>query len=166
MDDTSQLGAWIDKLAIREVLSTYTSAASRGDWNQLESVFLPDARWELGPPLDVALVGPRAISDQLRSQCDAQDFFLQMTHDSLVTVIGADRATSITTIHALARHEGQVQVQSYGIYYDELTKVDGAWKFASRRLQPIFMDLGELTGPAPVSRADLHARDADWSHAH
>ena len=157
---------WVEKLAIREVLSTYTSAATRGDWDQLESVFLADARWELGPPLDVLLVGPGAISEQLRKQCDHQDFFIQMTHDSLVELHGADRASAITTIHALARQEGTVQIQSHGIYYDELVKTDADWKFASRRLQPIFMNTGELPGPAPITRALLHEFDAGWAARH
>ena len=158
--------AWVEKLAIQEVLSTYTSAATRGDWDQLESVFLPDARWELGPPLDVSLVGPAAISEQLRGQCDSQDFFIQMTHDSLVTLLGDDRASAITTIHALARKEGAVQIQSHGIYYDELVKTDAGWKFASRRLQPLFMNLGELPGPASITRADLHSVDGEWAAEH
>ena len=157
---------WVEKAAIREVLSTYTSAATRGDWDQLESVFLPDARWELGPPLDVVLVGPGAISEQLRGQCDHQDFFIQMTHDSLVTLHGPDRASSVTTIHALARQEGAVQIQSHGIYYDDLVKTDEGWKFASRRLQPIFMNTGELPGPAPITRAHLHEHDAAWADRH
>jgi hypothetical protein len=55
---------------------------------------------------------------------------------------------------------------AYGIYYDELAKVDGAWRFALRRLQPIFMDTGDLVGPAPISRAGLHEHDTGWSAAH
>ena len=164
MDDEAR--TWIDKLAIREVISTYTSAASRGDWDQLESTFLPDARWVLGPPLDVELVGPRAIRDQLARQIDHQDFFLQMTHDSVVTLLGPDSATAITTIHALARQEGQVQITSYGIYYDELTRVDGAWRFALRRLQPVFMDTGDLVGPAPITRDGLQEHDSGWAASH
>jgi ketosteroid isomerase-like protein len=152
--------AWIEKLAIREVISTYTSAATRGDWDALEATFLPDARWELGAPLDVEIVGARAIRDQLVGQVDHQDFFLQMTHDTVVTLTDDDRASAITTIHALARQEGRVQVTSYGIYYDDLVKADGAWRFARRRLQPIFMNTGELPGPAPISRSALHETDA------
>jgi hypothetical protein len=153
--------AWIDKLEIREVISSYTSAATRGDWDALEATFVPDARWELGAPLDVEIVGARAIRDQLVEQVDHQDFFLQMTHDTVVTLTGDDRASAVTTIHALARLEGQVQVTSYGIYYDDLVKVDSGWRFARRRLQPIFMNTGELPGPAPVSRAALAAVDSD-----
>jgi hypothetical protein len=160
VSDANELSAWVDKLAIREVISRYTSAATRGAWDELEACFTDDAHWKLGAPLDTDIVGARAIREQLMGQCDHQDFFMQMTHDSIVELQGADRATAVTTIHALARHtDGQVQVQSYGIYYDDLVKTADGWKFASRRLQPIFMNTGDLPGPAPITRADLQAVD-------
>lgn len=155
MPDDAALAEWLDKLAIQELIARYTSAATRGDWDALEALFAPDATLVLGPPFEMTAEGARAIREMLAAQVDPQDFFLQMTHDSVVALLGDGRATGVTTIHALARRAGQTQVTSYALYYDDFVEVDGAWSFARRRLQPIFVSPSALDGDAPISRTAL-----------
>jgi hypothetical protein len=46
-------------------------------------------------------------------------------------------------------------VANYGVYYSELRKEGGAWKFARRRLVPVYSDSTPMTGVAPISRTEL-----------
>ena len=159
MADADALAERLDTLAIQEVIARYSSAATRGDWDALESLFTADATLVLGGPFEMTAEGARAIRDLLEGQVEPQDFFLQMTHDSVVTLHGGGRASAVTTIHALVRHTGINNVASYALYYDDFAEVDGAWRFTQRRLQPIFIGTSPLDGDAPITRADLRKAD-------
>ena len=149
--------AWLDRLAIQDVIVRYSDAATRGSWDEFEALWMPEAVWEVGPPIDTRIVGVRAIRDDVTASLGAVDFFVQMTHGSVVTLLGDGRASATTTIHALARRRGHHEVTNYGVYYDELVKAHGTWKFARRRLQPVYTDTSPLPGVAPITRAELAA---------
>ncbi|TML63978.1 MAG: nuclear transport factor 2 family protein [Actinobacteria bacterium] len=145
MDTPSDISAWIDKLAIEETIIRYSDAATRGAWDEFEALWTRDAR----------VVGARAIRESVISSLEGEDFLVQMTHGSVITLHSETHASATTTIHAIARRQGEHDVANYGIYYDELAKVDGVWKFAQRRLQPIYSDFSPLPGIAPISRDEL-----------
>jgi ketosteroid isomerase-like protein len=150
--------AWVDVVAIKDLIVRYSDAATRGDWDAFEACWMPDAVWITLPPIDSRIEGVETILADVQSSLPSTDFFVQMAHGSVVTLDGPDRARATTTIHALGRKTGAFSVENYGVYYDELTKVDGTWKFATRCLQPVYLDTAELTGQAPISRADLAQR--------
>jgi hypothetical protein len=153
-------GDWLDRLAIQDVIVRYSDAATRGDFDAFGALWTEDAVWEVGPPIDTRVVGVQAILDDVTASLSAEDFFAQMTHGSVVTLLDDAHASATTTIHALARRDGHHQVTNLGVYYDDLVKVDGVWKFARRRLQPVYTDTSPLPGSAPISRADLAALPA------
>jgi hypothetical protein len=37
---------WLDRLAIQDLISRYSDAVTRADWQQCAAVFAPDALWE------------------------------------------------------------------------------------------------------------------------
>jgi ketosteroid isomerase-like protein len=155
IDGTGELAAWLDKLAIQEAILTSSDAATRGDWEVFATLWAPDAVWEVGSPVDSRVVGAEEIVRTASGNVDAEDFLFQQTHGSVVTLLGGDRASATTTIHALARRTGEHSVTNYGVYYDDLVKLDGAWKFTRRFLQPIYTDTGALDGEIVVTRAQL-----------
>jgi ketosteroid isomerase-like protein len=152
--DVSDVEEWIDRLAIQDLVVRYSDAATRGDWDAFEAVWAEDAVWEVGPPVDTRVVGARAIRDDVAASLDRAEVLAQMTHGAVVTLLGDGRATSTTTIHALAR-TGAHHVVNLGVYYDELAKLDGEWRFTRRRLQPVYSDTSPLPGVVPISRAEL-----------
>jgi hypothetical protein len=151
----SDVDAWLDTVAIQDLVVRYSDAATRGAWDEFEAVWTADGVWDVRPPVGTHIVGIDAIMADVKALLNAEDFFVQMTHGSVVTLLGNDRARSTTTIHALARREGHHNVTNYGVYYDDLVKVDGTWKFARRSLQPVYMDTSPLPGIAPITRAEL-----------
>ncbi len=151
-DDPSR---WIDVVAIKDLAVRYSDAATRGDWDTFAACWMPDARWITLPPIDKELVGIDAILADVQSSIPTTDFFVQMALNSVVNLDGPDRARATTTIHALSRKTGAYSIENLAIYYDDVVKVGGYWKFAQRRLQPVYLDTTEHTGQAPISRADL-----------
>ena len=154
-DDPQVIKRWLDKLAIQETIVRYSDAATRGDWDAFASLWVDDAVWEVGPPVDTRVEGASTIVATARASVDAEDFLVQMTHGSVVTIRGDGRASATTTIHALARREGEHQITNLGVYYDELIEVDGEWKFTWRLLQPVYSDPSPLPGTVPITRAAL-----------
>jgi ketosteroid isomerase-like protein len=151
---TDDVMLWVEKQAIQEVVTWYSDAASRGAWDELAALWTEDGVWEVGPPVGTRIVGARAIREDLQ-KVNAADFLIQTTHGTVVTLHDATHASSRTTIHALARRTGHYQIVNYGIYYDELVKQAGRWRFARRMLQPIYSDTSPLPGSVPITRADL-----------
>ena len=151
-DDPSR---WIDLVAIKDLAVRYSDAATRGDWDAYAACWMPDARWITLPPIDKELVGIDAILADVQSSLPTTDFFVQMALNTVVHLDGPDRARATTTIHASSRKTGAFSIENLAIYYDDVVKIDGYWKYAERRLQPVYLDTTEHTGQAPISRADL-----------
>jgi uncharacterized protein (TIGR02246 family) len=153
--DERELAEWIDKLAIQELIATYSDAATRGDWEAFATLWAPDAVWEVGAPIGSRVEGAEAILEAARGNVDAEDFLVQMAQTTVVRLGGEDRASATTMIHALAHREGHHSVTNYGIYFDDLVQRDGAWKFSRRLLQPIYSETGTFTGTVPLTRDEL-----------
>jgi ketosteroid isomerase-like protein len=151
----ADVSAWIAVTAVKDLIVRYSDAATRGDWDAFAACWMPDARWITLPPIAKELEGIDAILADLQSSLPTMDFFVQMALNPVVTLDGPDRARATTTIHALGRKTGAFSIENYAIYYDEVVKSDGVWRFAQRRLQPVYLDTSEHPGAAPISRADL-----------
>jgi ketosteroid isomerase-like protein len=151
---SSEVAEWVDKMAIRDVIARWSDASTRGAWDEFEALSTPDTVWDQDHPIDKHLVGARAITEDVSASLPKLDFFLQMPHTSVVDLVGDDRATATTMIHAVGRSK-DFSFTNYGIYYDELVKLDGRWKFASRRLVLVYSDPTPHSGTVAVSRADI-----------
>ncbi|HEY6530752.1 MAG TPA: nuclear transport factor 2 family protein [Acidimicrobiales bacterium] len=153
--DERTLDEWIDKLAIQEVIATYSDTASRGDWETFATLWAPDAVWEVGQPVGSRVEGAEAIIDVASGNVDDNDFLIQMAQTTVVRLGGDGTAWATTMIHALAHREGRHSVTNYGIYFDDLVKLDGQWKFSRRLLQPVYSEAETFTGTIPITRDEL-----------
>ena len=61
--DPRTLAAWVDKLAIQELILTYSDAATRGDWATFATLWAPDAVWEVGEPIGSRVEGAEAKAE-------------------------------------------------------------------------------------------------------
>jgi hypothetical protein len=52
----------------------------------------------------------------------------------------------------------QVNVDTYGIYYDDVTRIDGEWKFTRRQFVPFYLESGCVTGDVLTQRSRLAGR--------
>jgi hypothetical protein len=154
---------WLDRLAIQDLIFRYSDAVTRADWDQCEAVFSPDAVWET--PLGLRFENRAAFLEFLRATSD-YDVLIQTPHSTVITLAGVDRATATTTIHELTRGVGigdtalgesgaDINVEQFGIYYDDLARIDGEWKFTRRVFVPVYISAGSVNGDVFTQRSAL-----------
>jgi SnoaL-like domain len=158
---------WLDRLAIQDLIFRYSDAVTRADWHQCEAVFAPDAVWE--SPLGLRFENRSAFLEFLKATSD-YDVLIQTPHSSVITITGADHATATTTIHELTRGVGladtelgdrgaEINIEQFGIYYDDLARIDGEWKFTRRVFVPVYATTGSVSGDVIARRSALRQPD-------
>jgi hypothetical protein len=164
----AELREWLDRLAIQDLVYRYSDAVTRADWRQCETVFVPDAIWE-APLLGLRFDSRDAFVDML-STTTASDILIQTPHSPVITFTGADRARATTTIHEINRGSlpmrselgdsgGEINADMYGIYYDDVARTDGEWKFTHRLFVPFYMSNGCVIGDVLTARSELLRTD-------
>jgi ketosteroid isomerase-like protein len=155
MSTESEIATWMDKLAIQELAVRCCDAVSRGDWDAYEAMWTPDGVWEETAPVEAREAGgAKAIRARVAASLEQVEFFAQMCHGVTIAELTRASARARTAIHGIARTEGASYV-NYGIYYDELVKTDGLWRYRRRRLENIYVDWTTLPGMVPIPRAGL-----------
>jgi hypothetical protein len=104
-----------------------------------------------------------------------RDFLVQSTRNDLLIVtaqppvirlVGAGQAQATTIVYELSRGEAHADStlgeagtprnhELYGIYYDEVAKLDGEWKFTHRLFVPMYVRTGCVTGEVLAPRSAL-----------
>jgi hypothetical protein len=143
------LQAWLDRQAIQDLIFRYSDAVTRADYDQVLTVFASEAVWE-SPPLEVRFDSADAFIDYPIEGSASLDVLIQTAHNSVIELLGADRARATTTIHEMVRGVAttagvhgeigtEMNVDQYGIYHDRFAKVDGDWKFTHRLFEPFLV---------------------------
>jgi hypothetical protein len=84
----------------------------------------------------------------------------------VVELLGSDVARATTQAREMVLGETgadgglgpagtMINVAFWGVYYDDLVKIDGDWKFARRYSQPIYLVSGALVGAVTANRSAL-----------
>ena len=161
----SEGGEWIARLAIADLIYRYSDSVTRADWDQTEAVFAPDVVWE-SPVLGMRFVGARTFRDYLAAETTGYDLLIQTAHQPVIRFVGAEQAKTTTTIHEFMRGESQsdsalgkagtpINADQYGIYYDDVAKLDGEWKFTHRLFEPVYLRTDCVTGEVLTPRFAL-----------
>jgi hypothetical protein len=150
---------WLDRLEIQDLIHRYSDGVTRADWQQCEAVFTPDATWEssgLGIRCD-----DRASFMEILRATSSYDLLIQTAHSPVITLIDAHHARSTTTIHEFIREAAGAEnnLEHYGIYFDDIARVDGRWKFTHRVFQLVYVGRGCVTGDLLAPRSALLRRD-------
>jgi hypothetical protein len=151
--------AWLDRLAIQDLIYRYSDGLTRADWKQCESVFAPEAIWE-SPALGLRFESRAGFMDMLEGT-SAGEFMIQTASAPVINLIASDRAQATTTVQELMRGVTAVltgeQLNSvlYGVYYDDVARISGEWKFTHRLYKPIYAATGALTGDVVTPRSEL-----------
>ena len=155
-----------DRDAIQQLIYRYTDAVTRADYEQMVLLFAHDAVWE-SPILGMHFTSAREFIDFQREGSTSLDVLIQTAANPVIDLLGPDRATATTNIREIIRGtnagdgifgpEGaEINVDQYGIYFDELAKFDNTWKFARRVFVPILIAsgtvAGEMTTARPITR--------------
>jgi hypothetical protein len=84
----------------------------------------------------------------------------------VVTFAGTHQAHATTTIHEFIRGMAIAETtldvtgaesnfEQYGIYFDDLARIDGSWKFTHRLFVPVYVGRNCVTGDVLTQRSAL-----------
>ncbi len=136
----------LDHYALRALGETFASAATRRDFARFETLWTPDAVWDLGDPFKVRYEGREAIAEGSRRLLSRWSFFAQMPHAFDAEVRG-DTARGYWTVHTLfSDQEGFGGRTSIALYLDEMVRTPEGWRFAVRRLRTLYSESATLEG--------------------
>jgi hypothetical protein len=155
---------WVDTAAITDLISRYSDGVTRADWAQVEAVFAPDSVWE-SPLLGLRFESARSFLDLLRTSTD-NELLIQTVSAPVIRLVGPDRAEATTTVQEIVRGVSSTDSAlgpagsasnfvQYGIYDDEIARLDGEWKFTHRYFVPLYVSPGVVAGQAIALRASL-----------
>lgn len=154
MGEPNDVDAWIARQGVRDLIDTYCDAINRGDWDRYQETFAPDAVWE-APALDMHLEGAAAIRTAVSDLTSSADVYLQTAAAVVVTLVDDGRATASCTVREQIRTGGDAGMLMLGVYDDEVVRIDGAWKFARRSFNLVYMEGIAMPGSAMTARTDL-----------
>ena len=143
-----------DRFEITELISRYGNCLDAGDFDGMESLFVPDAVFRIVPDTATPdLRGSKAIRDAVERRWAVVHEGAQRRHvmSNIVVDVSGDAATARTVllVYEVAKAPGsQVKVHGMGVYEDTLTRSDGAWRFRERVL---FLDRTDYFGPGWTS---------------
>jgi hypothetical protein len=158
--------AWEDRDAIQQLIYRYSDAVTRADYEQMATVFAADAVWE-SPLLGMHFESAGAFIDFQIEGSTALDVLIQTAAGPVVELLGPDRAAATTNVREIIRGTHTVDgvwgsagsesnVDQYGIYFDDVSKIDGEWKFSRRVFVPVLIAsgaaAGDITSPRPIAR--------------
>ncbi len=153
---------WEDRNAIEQLIYRYSDAVTRADYVQMATEFAHDAVWE-SPILGMHFDTAREFIDFQAEGSTALDVLIQTASNPVVDLLAGDRATATTNVREIIRGAASVDgpfgpagtvtnVDQYGIYFDELAKFEGAWKFTRRTFVPVLIAQGTIAGDIVTSR--------------
>jgi len=137
----------IDRLEINDLLTRYTVAIDKQDWELLDTVFTPDANVDYKSSGGIA--GTYAEARKWLSEV-LPIFSATLHYITNTTVeLGGDRARSDTYVWNpmhMKLPDGSDHSFSVGaIYHDQLVRTPEGWRIAERREEQILME-GSLPG--------------------
>jgi hypothetical protein len=132
----------LDYVGIHRLHAAYADAVSRRAWSDLEPLFLPDAPIRVdtvtGDPTEA--VGASGIGGFIAAAVERFEFFelVILNVHVLPGGEGADERRSRTFTCEL-RQEGATGhwTNAFGVYHDDVRRVDGRWQYARRRYQSL-----------------------------
>ena len=134
-----------DRLDVQDVITRYAIALDTRRPDQLDEVFLPDARLDyrsIGGPLD-AYPAVRAWLEAAMARFDSWQHLL----GNFAIAVDGDRATARTDLYnPLVGPEGVLHTGA--VYEDELARTSDGWRIAARTVHLTWMD-----GPLPDGAA-------------
>jgi uncharacterized protein (TIGR02246 family) len=118
-----------DREAIRDLASRYADCIWRNDASGAADLFTEDGEMDTGdrPPI----VGRETLREVYRGMLQGPEL-QPFVHNHLIELQGDD-ATGVCYLDLRATMEGRSMIGS-GFYHDCYQRVDGVWKFRSRKL--------------------------------
>ena len=123
-----------DKEAIKELASMYAHCVWQDDIETMIELFSDDG--VMDPEIRPPIKGRAALLESFKDMLEAGDF-QPFVHNHVIKLDG-DRASGVAYVDLRYTAEGKSMIGS-GFYTDEYVRIEGNWKFKSRRLTTRFL---------------------------
>lgn len=146
----AQLGALLDREAIRQLAVSYAHFARIRNIDELVALYSSDATFDVAENMGTApgpRSGPEAIRETLRVDLPRADPW-PFLHQHYIEMLGPDHARGVLYFE-LRQGVENLRVTHIGSYVDEYVKEQGVWKFRSRKLSATPLP---AAAPTPPSR--------------
>lgn len=135
------MSAVADELEIRQLVARYAEAVGTRDEKQWAETWADDGEWiVIGTPAK----GREACVALWKRLMGGLPFVVQTATGGIISVDG-DRGTGRWAMQEFGRTAEGSGMLNIGIYRDEYVKVDGAWRFARRRFDPMYIGPPDLS---------------------
>lgn len=133
---------------VRQTLALFSDAIGRDDRPAFGALWDDAGVWEIGEPYPRRAEGREAIAAMLHELMVGWEFFVQLTHSSVITLdLDTGRAWARSEIREFARQADRSRsYDNFAIYDDALVRRDGRWHFARRSYHYIWIDDSPITG--------------------
>ena len=120
-----------EEFLVQRTINRYSEAASRANWDEVLSTYLPDGIWEVAS-LSLKFAGHDAVRKGLMQFAGPMDYIVQLNAPALITLDG-NNATARSVIRECGKYAGRdVALEVLGFYADRLVRTSEGWKFAHR----------------------------------
>lgn len=123
---------YMDKMAIKDVLSQYAISLDTGDPDGFSAIFTEDAIWEWAA-IDLKLEGRKTLGRLAEVIAEHVPGALHLVSHPVIDPRG-DEAKSICLFTVFLSRPEKVYTLMIGNYRDELVKTDGRWRIARRQV--------------------------------
>jgi hypothetical protein len=131
----------LDYVAICRLQAAYADAVTRRAWSDLDDLFLPDARIEVDTVTSapIQLVGADGIGGFISGAIERFEFFELVILN--VHVVSSPEPDSLRfrsfTCELRQESANGHWTNAFGVYHDEVRRVDERWRYARRRYQSL-----------------------------
>lgn len=133
-------------VAITRLYADYADVVTRRAWNELDALFLPEAviRLDLVSAPAREIRGPAALADFVATAIQRFEFFELVILNTVVRLTdkGAARGRLYMVEVRQERESGEWS-NAFGVYHDQVSLVDGRWRFAERHYQSLARKIGD-----------------------
>lgn len=132
----------LDYVATCRLQAAYADAVTRRAWSDLGPLFLPDASIQVDTvtAAPYEFVGAEGIGGFISGAIERFEFFelVILNVHVLPEAGGADTLRSRSFTCELRQESSNGHwTNAFGVYHDDLRRVDGQWRYARRRYQSI-----------------------------
>lgn len=134
-----------DKHAIEELIARYNQSLDSGDYEAWLACWADDAVFDgLGKYL-TGIEAIRGFADGYEAGYRQRLHALKHFTINILSTIDGDRASSSSYVQLTTISDHGIRVLLTGRYEDDLSRVDGRWRFARRKLHQ------DMPPPAPAA---------------
>ena len=136
-----------DDAAIRDLVARFADTTTRDDNEGFAALWVPNATFIINKPISMSATGTVEILAMLRKLREGRDFFVQFVNSGVLD-IQENHASARWILHESAKGPDEHYYTPYGLFFDELEKIDGKWLFTRRSFEYLFLDLSPFSGDA------------------